>query len=53
MISNHHLEDDELDMKDIRIDMNDDEDLKAAVERGIINDDEDDMRILDSLPVSL
>ena len=29
-----------------------DEDLKTAIERGIINDDEDDMRILDSLPNS-
>lgn len=28
----------------------DDENIKSAVKKGIINDDEDDIRILDSLP---
>lgn len=42
-----------MDVKDVKINLIDeDEEIKIAIERGIINDDEDDMRILDSLPNS-
>ena len=47
---------DEVDIQDIRIGMNDDYDdehVKSAVKKGIMNDEEDDMRILDSLPGAL